>query len=483
MARLGAGEIYLLAREAGFSPDEAVTMTAIALAESGGETGAHNQSGEDSRGLWQINFDAHADRMAHLDFDDPLDQARAAFLVSGEGADISPWTVTHESKGARYLRHRAEAEAAAAAAGEAGAHGQWEPPSGYGDRVAASPDGPSPFDDDGLPGGLDLAQLSVDDGPTVEAFLAHALGQDGKPYVFGAEADGQADPNAFDCSELVQWAANQVGLNDMRDGTWYQYNWLKEQDMLIPVEDAVNIPGALLYRFDHEPHPNESPHVGHVAISLGDGTTIEAKGRAYGTGVFEAGERFQYAALVPGLDYSGAGGVDSDLLRDRADQVSDALVAEPDVDSDHDLLGDRFEARMGLDPDDPDTDGDGITDGYELLALGTSALRADSDYDGLADDIEIGLGLDPTVMDNPDLDADVGPIGEWTDADGNGVVDWYEEVLSLGDDNPLGDDDALGDDDGFGGDDPSPLDDLLDGGDRLPLDDGPIEIDPGLMSS
>lgn len=37
--------------------DQAVTLTAIALAESGGNSGAHAPHGEDSRGLWQINVD------------------------------------------------------------------------------------------------------------------------------------------------------------------------------------------------------------------------------------------------------------------------------------------------------------------------------------------------------------------------------------------------------------------------------------------
>ena len=52
--------IYAAARQAGFSPDQAVTMTAIALAESGGNPGAHNPNGEDSRGLWQINMSPQA---------------------------------------------------------------------------------------------------------------------------------------------------------------------------------------------------------------------------------------------------------------------------------------------------------------------------------------------------------------------------------------------------------------------------------------
>ena len=78
MVRYSAEQIYEFARAAGFSPDQAVTMTAIALAESGGNSGAHNASGEDSRGLWQINMDAHASWAGQLDLYDPLDNAQAA---------------------------------------------------------------------------------------------------------------------------------------------------------------------------------------------------------------------------------------------------------------------------------------------------------------------------------------------------------------------------------------------------------------------
>ena len=42
--KLAIREIYEAARAAGFNPDQATTWTAIALAESGGETGAHNPS-------------------------------------------------------------------------------------------------------------------------------------------------------------------------------------------------------------------------------------------------------------------------------------------------------------------------------------------------------------------------------------------------------------------------------------------------------
>jgi hypothetical protein len=57
MAQLTDTQIYQLARSAGFPPDAAVDMTAIALRESSGVTTAYNGKAPDnSYGLWQINM-------------------------------------------------------------------------------------------------------------------------------------------------------------------------------------------------------------------------------------------------------------------------------------------------------------------------------------------------------------------------------------------------------------------------------------------
>src|SRR6478609_11022496 len=97
-------EIYQFARGAGFSPDQAVTMTAIALAESSGDPDARNDSGEHSQGLWQINRDAHDSWVGSNDLFDPRVNASAAWEVSGHGASMDPWTVTHGGSQARYLQ-------------------------------------------------------------------------------------------------------------------------------------------------------------------------------------------------------------------------------------------------------------------------------------------------------------------------------------------------------------------------------------------
>jgi hypothetical protein len=93
--KLDIQQIYDAARAAGFTPDQATTWTAIALAESGGETGAHNPHGEDSLGLWQINLAAHKNIWG--DLSNPVVNARAAYDISHHGTDMRPWTTTHAS--------------------------------------------------------------------------------------------------------------------------------------------------------------------------------------------------------------------------------------------------------------------------------------------------------------------------------------------------------------------------------------------------
>lgn len=131
-------------------------------------------------------------------------------------------------------------------------------------------------------------------------FVNFALKQAGKPYVFGgAINDEDPDPTSFDCSELVEWAAYQVGVTFRRpSGT--QYAACQKAGTVIDVERAYNIRGAVLF-------------IGaggdqHVAISLGDGqNTIEAMGRAYGVlrapNISTRG--FTLAGLIPGMFYNG----------------------------------------------------------------------------------------------------------------------------------------------------------------------------------
>jgi cell wall-associated NlpC family hydrolase len=152
-------------------------------------------------------------------------------------------------------------------------------------------------------GGTDLSPIASAPNETTQTFVDAALSQQGKPYVWGAKAPASdANPAAFDCSGLTTWAAARAGVT-IPNGAAHQYVWLKEQGATMTVQQALQTPGALLFHFDSEPQPglNSEPPDAHVAISLGNGMTMEAKGHAYGVGVFQAGDRFDYAGMIPGM--------------------------------------------------------------------------------------------------------------------------------------------------------------------------------------
>jgi cell wall-associated NlpC family hydrolase len=142
--------------------------------------------------------------------------------------------------------------------------------------------------------------------PHIEDVLLWMISQTGKPYVLGAEwAPGMPPPVAEDCSELVQNACDDAGVMPaMPDGAYYQWTHCVDHSTVLPsAAQGVATRGALL--FAEDPFASSTfQTIPHVACSLGDGTTIEARGRAWGVGSFPAAGRFQHAALIPGVDYT-----------------------------------------------------------------------------------------------------------------------------------------------------------------------------------
>lgn len=70
------------------------------------------------------------------------------------------------------------------------------------------------------------------------------------------------------------------------------------------------------------------------------------------------------------------------------------------LDSDHDGLSDDKEKEIGTDPNNKDTDQDGIIDGAEGgKFLKTDPLNPDTDGDGYKDGEEVLKGYDPTKKD------------------------------------------------------------------------------------
>jgi len=143
---------------------------------------------------------------------------------------------------------------------------------------------------------------------SVEKVVALCISQDGDEYVFGAEASvSDTNPDAFDCSELIQWSCGRAGVEPvMPDGSWIQARHCKNYDTLITVEEAIETRGALLFKFSDDPFVGARPSSSHVAMSLGNGLTIEARSSYYGVGMFTAIDRgWTHAALIPGAIYAG----------------------------------------------------------------------------------------------------------------------------------------------------------------------------------
>ncbi len=151
--------------------------------------------------------------------------------------------------------------------------------------------------------------------------------------------------------------------------------------------------------------------------------------------------------------------------------------SECGIDSDRDGLPDTVEKEIGTDPNDKDTDKDGITDGTEVLGKNpTNPLNPDTDGDGLCDgprgvsgvcdsgeDKNANGALDPNETDPNKWDTDEGgvsdgeeihngtnPIGHpeddniyKIDTDGDGLPDKLEEEMGTDPLNPDTDGDGL----------------------------------------
>jgi hypothetical protein len=138
----------------------------------------------------------------------------------------------------------------------------------------------------------------------IEDVLLHALNDTGAQYVFGAQTVMQNDqPAKVDCSELVEWACGKAGVVPrMPDGARYQYAHCEQHRTTVDVAEALRTRGALMFITE------SNGVIGHVVFSLGDGTTMEAKGKAFGVGSFSAltasgKPRFDKAARIPGCEY------------------------------------------------------------------------------------------------------------------------------------------------------------------------------------
>lgn len=126
MTLLTAAQIARVARDAGFRGEALTTAVAIAYAESGGRSDAHNPvPPDDSYGLWQINMIGSLGPARREQFGlssnselwNPATNARAAFAISSRGGNFNPWT-TYVNQS--YRLHLNKAQQGVQNIGEAG---------------------------------------------------------------------------------------------------------------------------------------------------------------------------------------------------------------------------------------------------------------------------------------------------------------------------------------------------------------------------
>jgi outer membrane protein OmpA-like peptidoglycan-associated protein/opacity protein-like surface antigen len=126
---------------------------------------------------------------------------------------------------------------------------------------------------------------------------------------------------------------------------------------------------------------------------------------------------------------------DGDLLTDRS-EVDRYMTDPTDPDTDGDNLSDADEVRRyNTSPNNPDTDADGLSDGAEALVYNSNPLDADSDNDLLADGAEVRqYRTNPAVADtDSDMLGDgvevtrvlTDPLNP--DTDGDGVIDGLDD--------------------------------------------------------
>ena len=162
-------------------------------------------------------------------------------------------------------------------------------------------------------------------------------------------------------------------------------------------------------------------------------------------------------AYTDPLEWDTDGGGVGDGVEILTDETNPNNAADDNIaanDDDEDGLTNGEEEVYGSDPNDSDSDDDGLPDGYEVNVVGSSPTDEDTDDDGLNDYVE--ANITNTEPNNPDTDGDQLNDGEENntyftdplnpDTDGDDLTDYYEINLNSSDPlDPDSDDDGLDD--------------------------------------
>jgi hypothetical protein len=372
---LSIREIYDAARSAGFTPHQAVTWTAIAMAESGGRTGALNDNGEHSVGLWQINVRADASRATTWgDLASPEGNARAAYAISLQGRDMRPWTTTHDrnrGSGADYRTYLNKVES------EIGVAGDPRGVRGYGSAMLA-PLADSQYDkiDAGAP--LTAAPGDIPDDPVGDGAGASATGPAPTvpaPPAGPAQSDTDADGLTDEFERLA--GTDPTTIDSDGDGLSDAYEAMSSHT------------DPLLADTDHDAVTDAA----EIAQG-GDAGTVPGSAYVVGEGLFAENVR------------GGAKDTDADGLDDGQEVLG--VTVNQRIRQKHKK---RLVATYFSNPTKQDTDGDGLTDAAEVGGFTTTSgfcrpnpADVDTDWAGKVDGVELtrerGAPQNPCIPDS-----------------------------------------------------------------------------------
>jgi N-acetylmuramoyl-L-alanine amidase len=147
---------------------------------------------------------------------------------------------------------------------------------------------------------------------TADDMVKLAMQHVGEKYVLGADVplDNGKYHGPWDCAEFASWLVYQmtgqlIGCvkDDVPVGKAEPYSdsWARDGEKaghVMSPQEAGKLRGAVLVRRPR----NDKP--GHVSISRGDGTTIEAMDHVHGVAVGKIdGRRWDVCFRVPGIKY------------------------------------------------------------------------------------------------------------------------------------------------------------------------------------
>lgn len=123
----------------------------------------------------------------------------------------------------------------------------------------------------------------VEDTVSSDSSLGTSIAATACNYVGCSYVWGATGPTTFDCSGLVSYVYSSHGISVPRTAADQYYSGTK-----IDVDTAVYTPGALIFYHN----------LGHVAISLGDGTVVHASGSDTGVIISDAYYSSPYGAAI-----------------------------------------------------------------------------------------------------------------------------------------------------------------------------------------